>query len=92
MSSYEFEVAAKNAVIEVCHERYGEDYIIGDIQMVWFAHILGFKKAILINNGSNLQIFEVTYNRDKNEMYVDSYSKTSNDVLFQTEIDTTVHK
>jgi hypothetical protein len=92
MSSYEFEVAAKNAVIETCRERYGEEYTIKDIQMVWFCHILGFKKAILINNGPNLQIFEVTYNRDKNEMYVDSYSKNSNDVLFQAEIDMTVHE
>jgi len=92
MSSYEFEVAAKNAVIETCRERYGEEYTIKDIQIVWFAHILGYKKAILINNGPNLQIFEVTYNRDKNEMYVDSYSKISNDVLFQADIDITVHE
>ena len=88
MSSYEFEVAAKNAVKEVCLKYYGEVYGIKDIQMVWFSHILGFKKAILINNGPDLRIFEVTYNRDKNEMYVDSYSKTSNDVLMQADINT----
>ena len=92
MSSYEFEVAAKNAVIEVCREHYGEEYVIKDIQMVWFAHILGFKKAILINNGPDLRIFEVTYNRDKNEMYVDSYSKNSNDVLTLADINTEVHE
>ena len=91
MSSYEFEVAAKNAVAEACLKYYSEEYGIKDIQMVWFAHILGFKKAILINNGQNLRIFEVTYNRDKDEMYVDTYSKSSNDILRQADIDTIAH-
>lgn len=91
MSSYEFEVAAKQAVIKACWLHYSEQYVISDIQMVWFAHILGYKKAILINNGPDLRIFEVTYNRDKNELYVDAYSKNSNDVLMQADIDTIVH-
>ncbi len=89
MTSYEFEVAAKNAVIKIIKEKYGEDYDISQISMVWFAHILGFKKAILIDAGENLRLYEVTYNRDKNELYVDAYEKQENVKL--VDIDTTVH-
>ena len=78
MTSYEFEVAAKNAVIAVVQEKYGERYDIAQIQMVWFAHILGYKKAILIDNSRNLRIYEVTYNSAKNELYVDAYQKEVN--------------
>ena len=81
MNSYEFEVAAKNAVIKSIRKKYGEDYIIGEIQMVWFAHILGYKKSILIDMGPNNRIYEVTYNKLQNEMYVDAYVKESNTVL-----------
>ena len=89
MSSYEFEVAAKNAVIQVAQEKFGEKYDIRQIQMVWFAHVLGFKKAILIDSGENTRIYEVTYNRSKKELYVDAYEKREN-VKF-TDIDTEAH-
>ncbi len=89
MTSYEFEVAAKNAVIQIVKEKYGEKYDIRQIQMVWFAHILGFKKAILIDTGENCRVYEVTYERNKKELYVDAYEKTENVKL--CEIDTTAH-
>ena len=88
MTSYEFEVAAKNAVIKVVKAKYGEEYGIAGIQMVWFAHVLGNKKAILIDAGDNLRMYEVTYNRDRQEFYVDAYQKREN-VVF-TDIDTEV--
>ena len=89
MTSYEFEVAAKNAVIKVLKDDYNEEYNITQIQMVWFAHILGYKKAILIDLGNNLRIYEVTYNLAKNEMYVDAYHKKYN--VKVTDIDTEAH-
>lgn len=91
MNSYDFCVAAKNAIIKVAKEKYGEDYNIEDVQVVWMVHLLGFKKGIYINNEKNLRIYEVTYNRDKNEMYVDTYEKRSNTVVFGDEIDTVAH-
>ena len=42
MTSYEFEVAAKNAVIDIFN-----DLRIEDIQLVWFTHTLGNKKCCL---------------------------------------------
>lgn len=80
MSTYEFEKAAKNAVIDVIHEKYGEAYVIEQINVVWMVHLLGYKKAILIDGGANQRIYEVTYNRDMEEMYVDAYEKASNSV------------
>ena len=81
MTSYEFEVAAKNAVIKCIKEHHGERYTIEDINMVWFAHVLGNKKAILIDNGKNDRLYEVTYNATKDELYVDEYSKLNNTVF-----------
>lgn len=89
MTSYEFEVAAKNAVAQVVRRKFGEDYNIQMIQVVWFAHLLGNKKAIMIDNGHNRRFYEVTFNATTNEIYVDVYDKLSNTVI--TEIDTTVH-
>lgn len=91
MSSYDFCVAAKNAIIKVAKEKYGEDYRIEDVQVVWMVHLLGFKKGIYIDSGDNQRIYEVTYNRDRNEMYVDAYEKQSNTVVDRTKIDTVVH-
>ena len=90
MTSYEFEVAAKNAVIEVVRDKYGEEYDIRYIQIVWFAHVLGYKKAILIDMGENLRLYEVTYNCAKNELYLDAYEKQENVKLM--DIDTCVHE
>ena len=80
MSTYEFEKVAKIAVIDVIHQKYGETYVIEEINVVWMVHLLGYKKAILIDGGENQRVYEVTYNRDKEEMYVDAYEKASNSV------------
>lgn len=81
MTSYEFEVAAKNAVIQAIKQNHDEIFTIEQVHMVWFAHVLGFKKAIMIDGGANNRLYEVTYNRDKNEMYVDEYDKVENTVF-----------
>lgn len=74
MTSYEFEKAAKNAVIKVL----GEDIEISQLELVWFAHELGYKKCTIWGVPMGDRYAEVTYNRDKNEMYVDIYKKISN--------------
>ena len=74
MKSYDFEKAAKNAVIDVL----GEDIVIDQLEMVWFAHELGYKKCTIWGEPMRHKYAEVTYNRDKDEMYVDIYEKISN--------------
>ena len=78
MTSYEFEVAAKNAVIHTIQETYGEVFHISDIQFTSFYHILGNKKATLIDTGKNNRYYEVTYDLINNAMYVDVYDKQVN--------------
>ena len=89
LTSYEFEVAAKNAVIKMIDDEYGEQYDISGIQMVWYGHIMGFKKAILIDVGENNRMYEVTYDRDRDFMYVDGYVKKCKRELHT--LDTIVH-
>lgn len=49
------------------------------IQIVWYAWILGNQKALLTTPGNSDGLyFEVTFNKDKNEFYVDRYKKQSN--------------
>ena len=78
MTSYEFEKLAKNEVIKIMKEKYNIELSIEELEMVWFAHELGFKKCTLYAKKLGHYYPEVTYNRDKNEIYVDIYLKQSN--------------
>ena len=71
MKSYDFEKAAKNAVIDVL----GEDIVIDQLEIVWFAHEFGYNKCTIWGEPMGNKYAEVTYNRDKDEMYVDIYQK-----------------
>lgn len=74
MNSYEFEVAAKNAVIKELAEM---DILVAiqDLQLVWFCHLVGNKKCLLYCPEMGNLYAEVTYVRDGNIMYVDLYEK-----------------
>lgn len=78
MTSYEFEKAAKNAVVKVMQEKHNEEIAFKDLQLVWFAHELGYKKCTLYAPDMGNYYAEVTYNWGKDEMYVDVYLKKSN--------------
>lgn len=78
MTSYEFEKAAKNVVIKVMKEKHGVDVDFKNLQFVWFAHELGYKKCTLFAPELRDYYPEVTYNLGNNEMYVDIYLKQSN--------------
>lgn len=78
MTSYEFEKAAKNAVLEWLRNNYIPIGDIGQLDFVWFAHELGYKKCTIWGQPMGYKYAEVTYNRDKDEMYVDIYQKISN--------------
>lgn len=79
MTSYEFEKAAKNEVIKVLKETTNrKDIAIDQLDLVWFAHELGYKKCTIWGAPMGDLYAEVTYNRDKDEMYVDIYQKVSN--------------
>ena len=81
MTSYDFEKAAKNAVISVLDEAID----ISQLDIVWFAHELGYKKCTIWGEPMGNKYAEVTYNRDKDEMYVDIYQKISNTKISSSE-------
>ena len=87
MSTYKFEVAAKNAIIKAIKEKYGEDFTIQEISVVWMTHLLNNKKGVFVDNGKNQRLYEVTYNRERDEMYLDMYNKQENRVIKADEFD-----
>lgn len=54
---------------------------IDEIYVVWFAYVMGQWKAILSTSRPDGRIWEVTYNRAREEVYVDTYLKTHNIAL-----------
>lgn len=73
---------AKQSVID-------SDYVKGftgeltadDVYIVWFAKTLDNWKALLSTDVFNSVYWEVTYNGNKQETYVDTYSKISNQAI-----------
>ena len=52
-----------------------------DIYIVWSCKILQNNKALVSSKVSGSPYFEITYNGDKKETYVDVYKKTANILL-----------
>lgn len=52
-----------------------------DVFIVWSCKILQNRKWILVTNLPDNKIYELTYNGDKKEYYLDEYDKLSNAFL-----------
>lgn len=74
MTSYEFEKAAKNAVVDALARR-GIEAGVQDLEFVWFCHIIGNKKCLIWGECMANLYAEVTYVAYSNMMYVDLYQK-----------------
>lgn len=81
MTSYEFEVAAKNAVIKVLEENYDIMVSIKDLELVWFTHVVGNKKCLIYGHEMGKMYAEVTYVKDSMTMYVDIYKKIQHEAF-----------
>lgn len=77
MTTYEFEVASKNEVIKFAEETLALHLCITDVDVVCMTHVLGYKKCLLMSHYTPYY-YEVTYNRDKDEIYFDVYEKKLN--------------
>lgn len=73
MNSYEFEIAAKNAVIELCKKQFNETYDILGIELVHLSTIGKNKKCGLTDKGFQKRIYIVTLN--DGEFLVEVYEK-----------------
>ena len=49
-----------------------------DVYVVWYSKTLQNHKALLSTPVSDGMYYEVTYNGDKNEVYLDAYKKWTN--------------
>lgn len=78
MNSEKFEKIAKKCVWDFYNENLGVELIKEAIFVVWSCKTLQNNKCILSTSLSDRRIFEVTFNGDKNEMYVDAYKKELN--------------
>lgn len=52
-----------------------------DIYVVWMCKTLQNNKALLSTNQKDGMYYEITYNGDKKEMYLDAYKKLENRVI-----------
>ena len=75
MDSRQFEEVAKNAVLQV-----SPNIAISEMFIVWMCKTLQNNKA-LIGIPHSGHYYEVTYNGDKRELYVDEYIKNTNTCL-----------
>lgn len=85
MTSYEFEKAAKNAVIDALARR-GIEADIQELEFVWFAHIIGNKKCLIYGECMANLYAEVTYSAYSDMMYVDLYQKMDHRELYAHEL------
>ena len=78
-SSDNFQIRA----MEIVRQYVNANYIKGlklefDLYVVWFAKTLQNWKAIVCTTMVDGRMYEVTYNGDKRETYVDAYAKVGN--------------
>ena len=73
---------ARRLVMEMFNENVeitdGFKLTMDDVYVVWFSKTLQNWKALVSTNVSDGMYYEVTYNGDKKETYIDSYKKWQN--------------
>ena len=93
--SYEFEIICKNEIIKYfnSHVDKTDNVEIGikDVYVVWMCKTLQNSKALLSTTVSDGKYYEVTYNGDKKELYLDVYVKLDNVCVSEIEFDKEVH-
>lgn len=87
--SYEFEVIWKNIVIDYFNNKaeITDDKKIGikDVYVVWMCKALKNSKALLSTNITDGMYYELTYNGEKDEIYLDAYKKWENKLIKREE-------
>ena len=80
MGNTEFTEKAKELVREYTtdHLDKADETPVFEVFVVWNAYILGNAKALLSTTLPDGMYYEVTYNGDKKETYVDAYKKWKN--------------
>lgn len=92
--SYEFEVICKNAIIEYYNSKaeITDNFKIGikDVYVIWMRKTLQNSKALLSTTANDRMYYELTYNCDKEELYLDAYKKWENKLITKDKFKNTV--
>ena len=78
MTSYNFEVICKNILIKQLKEKYDEDFHISELHIVWMSKALQNYKCTICDLRDNQRYYELTYNGNSEEIYLDIYEKQHN--------------
>lgn len=80
MSNEKFIEMAKGLVSSYAQEHLDKSDVVPpfDVFVVWNAYILGNIKALLSTTLYDGMYYEVTYNKEKGEIYFDAYKKFDN--------------
>ena len=92
--SYEFEVICKNIIIDYFNSRVEktDDKKIGikDVYVVWMCKTLQNSKALLSTNIPDGLYYEITFNGNKEEIYLDVYKKWENQLITKDKFNSVV--
>ena len=94
MGNEKFKKLCKMAVIRYVNERLDDDreYITKDnVYIVWLCKVLQNNKALVSTTLEDGMYYEVTYNGDKDELYLDAYKKVENVLIKPGEFDDGKH-
>lgn len=53
-------------------------FSVGDVYVVWFAYVLGSWKALCSTSVPDGRYYEVTFSKERDVAFVDTYRKTHN--------------
>lgn len=67
-----------NGCVGEGREGFDEFLKVDDVYVVLFAYVLGSWKAHVSTTVPDGRYYEVTFNRDKGEVYIDEYKKQAN--------------
>lgn len=81
-SSEEFILRCKEYIKDYfnkhCEKTNNVEITIDDVYNVWYCKTLQNHKGLFSTNVSDGMYYEMTYNGDKNELYLDAYKKWEN--------------
>lgn len=87
--SYEFEVICKNIIIDYYNKRVektdNKKINIKDVYVVWMCKALKNSKALLSTTVNDGMYYEITYNGEKDEIYLDAYKKWENVLITRSQ-------
>lgn len=77
MNNNYFELIAKRMVLQEIEKKLKKEIRREDVFTIWMTKVLQNNKAIFGSVLTN-DLYEITYNGDKNEFYIDKYQKIEN--------------